>query len=249
MQILYAIMAYGPQIIASEVHSELGRYWRTQGHTFSVLSTADYAEAGEAGAKPFPDEVAEVKVYTIEFKNSLLRRLLRKICSRLFHYGFFLELFWGYRRFLQHHKHAFDIIHVEAAYPLGAVAALASLSVKIPFVVNLQGADVMNVPAYDYGYGRYRLARCLLRFTFKRAAGVRANSERTAALAIELGAKPAKVKVIIRNISDNIYPEVQSPKSLVQSQDTSVLSPQSSVLLLIGFTISANTVVSIELTI
>lgn len=206
MRILYAIMAYGPQIIASEVHSELGRHFRRQGHTFSVLSLEDYSESGEAGATPFPDEAEAVKVFTIKFKNSFGRRLLRKICQRLFHYGFFLELWWGYRQFLKRHKNDFDIIHVEAAYPLGAVAALAAGAAKIPFVVNLQGADVMSLPKYDYGYGRFWLARRLLRFTFKRAAGVRANSEQTAKLALSYGAKPEKVRVILRNISENIYP-------------------------------------------
>ncbi len=206
MRILYAIMAYGPQIIASEVHSELGRHFRQQGHTFSVLSLEDYSETGEAGATPFPDEAEAVKVFTIKFKNSFLRRLLRKICQRLFHYGFFLELWWGYRQFLKKYKRDFDIIHVEAAYPLGAVVALAARTAKIPFVVNLQGADVMSLPKYDYGYGRFWLARRLLRFTFKRAAGVRANSEQTAELARGYGAKPEKVRVILRNISENIYP-------------------------------------------
>lgn len=206
MRILYAIMAYGPTIIASEVHSELGQYFREQGHTFSVFSLEDYNDADAGGANPFPDEVDAVKVYALKFKNSRWRKFLRRGCSYVFKYGFFLELLWGYYRFLKKHKDEFDIIHVENAYPLGTVAALTSLLIKKPFVVNLQGADVMSIPEYDYGYGRYRVPRLLLRFTFWRVPAVRANSEQTAELAKHYGAKASKVKVILRNISRNIYP-------------------------------------------
>jgi glycosyltransferase involved in cell wall biosynthesis len=204
LRVLYAIMAYGPHIIASEVHSELGRAFRQQGHSFSVASPNDYAEAGEAGAKAFPDEATEVRVYNIDFKNSFWRRIIRRICQKLFHYAFFFDLYLGYRQFLREHQNDFEVIHVEAAYPLGAAIALASGKLKTPFIVTLQGADVMNVPAYDYGYGRFWLPRLLLRYTFKRAAGVRANSEQTAQIALELGAQPAKVKPVLRNV---ILPE------------------------------------------
>jgi glycosyltransferase involved in cell wall biosynthesis len=199
-RILYAIMAYGPHIIASEVHSELGKAFRERGHSFSVASPNDYAEAGEAGAKAFPAETGTVEVFNIQFKNSFWRRIIRRICRRLFHYAFFLDLYWGYKQFLRQHKNDFDVLHVEAAYPLGAAIALANRKLKIPFIVTLQGADVMDVPAYDYGYGRFWLPRRLLRYTFKRATGVRANSEQTAKIALELGADAAKVKSILRNV-------------------------------------------------
>ncbi len=201
-------MAYGPQIIASEVHSELGREYRAAGHHFAVLSLNEYGAGGEAGATLFEGEAGVVPLYTIGFGNSFGRRLSRKLVGRLFKYAFFIELVLGLWRFLRAHKGEFDLAHVEAAYPLGAAWALASrlAGVRLPFVLNLQGADVMSLPRYDYGYGRYRLPRRLLNYALRRCAGVRANSEQTAALAIELGADPARVEVIYRNISDQIYP-------------------------------------------
>ena len=199
-------MAYGPKIIASEVHSELGRYFRQQGHEFRVFSLEDYGDTDAGGAAPFLDEADSVPVFALKFKNTRWRRWLRRGCSALFKYGFFLELLWGYYRFLKQHQHKIDIIHVENAYPLGTVAALTSLLIKIPFVVNLQGADVMALPKYDYGYGRYWLPRLGLRLTFRRANFTRANSEQTAVLALHYGAKPERVRVIFRNISTNIYP-------------------------------------------
>jgi glycosyltransferase involved in cell wall biosynthesis len=201
-------MAYGPQIIASEVHSELGREFRDAHNSFAVLSLQDYGSGGEAGATPFEGEEGVVPLHTLSFQNSFARRLGRKIVARLFHYAFFIELVLGLMRFLRRARGNYDIAHVEAAYPLGAAFSIASWLTrsKLPFVVNLQGADVMSLPDYDYGYGRFWLPRRLLRFTFKRCYGVRANSEQTAKLALELGADPARVEVVYRNISDQIYP-------------------------------------------
>lgn len=208
MRILYTIMAYGPQIIASEVHSELGREFRSAGNSFAVLSLEDYGSGGEAGAVLFEGEAGVVPLYTLAFSAKAWRKFPRKLVSRLFKYAFFIELVAGIIRFLGRHRGEFDIVHIEAAYPLGAAWALASRlsGSKLPFILNLQGADVMSLPAYDYGYARYRLPRILLRFAFRRCAGVRANSEQTAGLALELGTDPAKVRVIYRNISDRIYP-------------------------------------------
>lgn len=201
-------MAYGPQIIASEVHSELGREFRAAGNSFAVLSLEDYGSGGEAGATHFPGEAGVVPLHTLRFGNKSWQKFPRKLVSRFFKYAFFLELVFGLAGFLRKHRREFDVIHVEAAYPLGAAWALAGLlsGSKIPFILNLQGADVMSLPAYDYGYARYRLPRLMLRYAFRKCAGVRANSEQTAALALELGADPAKVRVIYRNISDQIYP-------------------------------------------
>lgn len=211
MRILYTIMAYGPQIIASEVHSELGQEFRAAGNSFAVLSLEDYGSGGEAGAVLFPGEAGIVPLYTLAFGLKAWRKFPRKIVSRFFKYAFFIELVLGLVRFLGRHKGDFDVVHVEAAYPLGAAWAVASWlsGSKLPFILNLQGADVMSLPAYDYGYARYRLPRWLLRLAFRRCAGVRANSEQTATLALELGSDPAKVRVIYRNISDQIYPPAE----------------------------------------
>lgn len=208
MRILYTIMAYGPQIIASEVHSELGREFRAAGHQFAVLSLDDYSAVGEAGASLFENEADSVKLYKLTFKNSFWRKSARRIIGRIFHYAFFIELVLGLIQFMRQHKNEFDVAHVEAAYPLGAAWAIASLLTgsRTPFVLNLQGADVMSLPRYDYGYGRFDVPRKLLQFAFKRCNGVRANSEQTASLAIGLQADPARTQVIYRNISDQIYP-------------------------------------------
>ncbi|NWJ44493.1 MAG: glycosyltransferase [Chloroflexi bacterium] len=206
MRILYAIMSYGPQVIASEVHSEIISHYRQNGHKVDVISLADYSGSGEVGAKAFANEAGEVKIHAIRFKRNLLRRGLRWLCGRTIRYAFFLELLWGYVIFLWKHRRDYDFIHVEAAFPLGAVVAISSLLIKLPFVVHLQGADVTRLPEYDYGYARYFMPRMLARFAFRRALGIRAISEVNEAYGLQLGANPDKMTVILLNISDNVYP-------------------------------------------
>ncbi|HEU5097851.1 MAG TPA: glycosyltransferase, partial [Roseiflexaceae bacterium] len=92
-----------------------------------------------------------------------------------------------------------DLLHVEAAYPHGVVAALAAPGV--PLALTLQGADVMNEPAYDYGYGRYAGVRRMLRWVFGRAALVRGDSEQIRDLAVRLGCDPAKATAVPYNIT------------------------------------------------
>ncbi|MEI7554169.1 glycosyltransferase [Candidatus Chlorohelix sp.] len=206
MRILYAIGSYGPQVMASEVHSEVIRHFRQNGHKVDVFSLADYSGNGEVGAKAFDYEADEVTVHAISFKRTLLRRGLRWLCGKTIRYAFFLELLWGYIAFLWKHRRNYDFIQVEAAFPLGTVIAISSLLVKIPFMVHLQGADVTRLPEYDYGYARYFIPRMLARFTFRRALGICAVSEVNEAYALQLGADPDKMAVILVNVSDNVFP-------------------------------------------
>src|SRR5205807_1732867 len=65
--------------------------------------------------------------------------------------------------------------------------------------------DVAAMPAYDFGYARYPLARRLLRFALGRARLIRANSHVTAALARDLGTSDAKIRIVLRNIAWGIF--------------------------------------------
>lgn len=48
-------------------------------------------------------------------------------------------------------KHRIDLIHAHFAYPEGYAAMLAVKAVKNPFVVSLQGHDILRDPSIDYG--------------------------------------------------------------------------------------------------
>jgi glycosyltransferase involved in cell wall biosynthesis len=127
----------------------------------------------------------------------------------LFHYRYFLTLLPRYRLALEHHRP--DLLHVEAAYPHGVVAALAAPGV--PLALTLQGADVMNEPAYDYGYGRYAGVRRMLRWVFGRAVLVRGDSEQIRDLAVRLGCDPAKATAVPYNITWASYLPVDADRA------------------------------------
>jgi glycosyltransferase involved in cell wall biosynthesis len=204
-------MSYEPENINNEVHEELADYYTAQGHQIEVftLRAAGAAHRDRGTETIAPANQPAVKVHTLFFpKTNPLRRFLRGFCQWLFQYNYFLELIFGLRRFLREHDGQYDVIHIEAAYPLGTALelALALNRQKTPTVINLQGADVMSLPRYDYGYGRYPFIRRLLRYTFKRASAVRPNSYYTQDIAFKLGANPAKTQTILRNIGKAIYP-------------------------------------------
>ncbi len=222
LRLLYAIMSYDPANINNEVHEELVDYFQGAGHKVEVLTLkAEGARhRDQAGSQtkfnPTTEKEPELAgnnqpppVHTLLFPPSNpWRRLLRALSQAIFHYNYFLDLVWGLHKFLQQRPGQFDVVHIEAAYPLGTAFTLAKAfsASKVPLVMNLQGADVMSLPRYDYGYARYRLVRWLLGYTFKRAAAVRPNSNYTAGLAENLGAKPEKSRVILRNIGTALFP-------------------------------------------
>ncbi|MEI6043228.1 MAG: glycosyltransferase [Chloroflexota bacterium] len=224
LRILYAIMSYEPENIGNEVHEELVAHFQECGHQVEVLTfrtegaehrdqprktAAQITDTPDSTQSKIQNPKSKIPVHTLFFpRSNRRRRLLRGVVQRVFSYNYFLDLVFGLRHFLRERQGQYDVIHVEAAYPLGTalVLALDSSQEKPPLVVNLQGADVMNLPRYDYGYGRYRLARNLLRYTFKRVAAVRPNSYYTGELASKLGAKPEQTQVILRNIGSATYP-------------------------------------------
>lgn len=190
MKIGYFIIAYGPEFISNEVHEELGLRMRERGHEFVALTLTS------EGQQPLQRRESEngIPIYKIRVGGHNQR-----LAQTIFHYNNFFAVLAGYKRFLREYGHP-DIIHAEAAYPLAAIASLAP-SPGVRIVPNLQGADVLNYPAVDYGYGRYRVPRLLLRRTFRAAAAVRCNSPMMRDLIIRAyGCPPSKAKVILRNI-------------------------------------------------
>ena len=226
MRILYVIMAFGTRFIANEVHAELGRVYQQHGHSFDVLTPAAGEKEEGAGinteirrlgdrterGKGYSEE-KEIVVHVLDFQKQggVGRRAARWVSGRVFHYEFFLELLIAYARFMWRHRRDYDLLHVEAAYPLGTIAALVGLFVRTPIVMNLQGTDVAAMPAYDFGYARYGLARRLLKFALRRSRLVRANSHVTAGLAHDLGVPEAKIRTVLRNIAWGI---IQTPADL-----------------------------------
>jgi glycosyltransferase involved in cell wall biosynthesis len=191
MKITFLIARYGASAISTRPHIELLAAWRAMGADVSVLTLA-------GGDDPPGTELLEgVPVQRLPVDGRAPDRLLKPLGQALFHYRYFLTLLPRYRLALRQHQP--DLLHVEAAYPHGVVAALAAP--KVPLALTLQGADVMNEPAYDYGYGRYASVRRMLSWVFGRAALVRGDSEQIRDLAVRLGCHPAKATAVPYNIT------------------------------------------------
>lgn len=203
MRILYFIGAYGPHLLGNDVHEETCAYLQQQGHSVEVVTPG----AGPDNEQHVPGESASsVRVHRLLPGGGFRTRLARDMSARFLKYDRFIDLLAGYSGFLSRRPGDYDLVHVEAAYPFGAIAALASLRTRIPYVLNLQGADVMSCPEVDYGYARYAVPRRLTSIALRRAKGVRANSYRTEELAIALGASRLRTQTIPRNVRQRAYP-------------------------------------------
>ncbi len=197
MKILYFIGAYGRQYEANEIHYELGREFVRQGHTCVVFSPIPRQELGN---RPMAYTDGEVAVEHGVVDSGPVRRALVGLSWRLFHYPYFLTLWLEYRRFLARHPDA-TVVHADMAYPIGAIAALSGR--PLPLVISVHGGDLIDRP--DYGYGRYGLARLLIRFAFRRATLVRVNSYLMAQMAQRYGCPEGKIRQLPVNIGDRFW--------------------------------------------
>lgn len=195
MKILYIIAQYGRNAISNRPHVELLQAWQALGVTVQVLSLVNADEhAGSEVLEGIPVERLPLRVHW-------LARLDEQISEQVFHYRYLLNLIPQYRAAIA--RHTPDLVHVESAFPHGVAVALARPTV--PFALTLQGADVMNVPEFDYGYGRFGIVRRLLAWAFQRAVLVRGDSMQMRDLALQLGCPVAKACAVPYNITAANY--------------------------------------------
>ena len=205
MRILYAIPSYAPGLIGNRIHVEVIEAWRRMGVETEVVTLT----SGLRGL--VTEEVEGITVHRLPVNRSLLQKAANHAARPLIRYPYWAGALYHYRRFIARQGSRFDLAHVETAFPLGALGVLATVSEQPPLAVTLPGADVMAEPAFDYGYGRFRTVRALLRRVFKAAAVLRADSPMIARLVIGMGADPAKTIAIPFNITDSSFPPPDLP--------------------------------------
>jgi glycosyltransferase involved in cell wall biosynthesis len=202
MRITFLIARYGSNAMSTRPHIELVEEWRKLGADVTILTLAGGDDP------PGTEIVGGAPVQRLPVDGRLPDRLLKPLGERLFHYRYFLTLLPRYALAIRQHQPS--LLHVEAAFPHGVIAALAAPGV--PLALTLQGADVMSEPVYDYGYGRFWRVRQMLRWVFGRAALVRGDSEQIRDLAVRLGCDPAKATAVPYNITWASYiPPASSP--------------------------------------
>lgn len=215
MRLLYFIPRYESAAMGNRIHTEVIAEWRRYGVDTEVISLA-------AGI-PHPTSTVEegITIHRLPVSAGPLLKGANRLVATLLPYPYLAGAAVHYRRFLQRNR--YDLVHIETAFPLGLVAALAPRRASPPLAVTLPGADIMAEPAYDYGYGRFRTVRALLPRIFRRAAVIRADSPQIRDLAITLGADPQRVTAIPYNITADSFPPPDRPLADLRSASRAVL--------------------------
>jgi glycosyltransferase involved in cell wall biosynthesis len=201
MRVLYFIGSYGPEVMGNASHEQTILALRRRGHDVDVLTQVTqpgkplYMRAVHSGVSVFSVNLAA--------RTGRTGGLLRKAAGQLLKYEYIPTLISAYRRQLRAHR--YDLVHVEGAYPFGFVVALAGGST--PYMANVQGADVIDLPEADYGYRRFKLPRVAVRYALGRASLVRSISPLlTEYLVKEKLARPGQVVTVMRSIEESAFP-------------------------------------------
>jgi glycosyltransferase involved in cell wall biosynthesis len=196
ISILYFIPRYDPALMGNRIHAEVIEAWRTHNVNAEVITLT-------AGIRSIQTETHDgIVVHRLPVGANLPVKVANRALDGSLHYPYLAGALLNYRRFLA--THSYDLVHVETAFPLGIIAAMAPN--RPPLAVTLPGADIMAEPEFDYGYGRFRTVRALLKIVFARANVLRADSPQIKSLAVRLGASAAKVTAIPYNITVDSYP-------------------------------------------
>lgn len=204
MNLLYATTSYNAELL-DRVHEEFLQRWLEQGHSATIIvPDPDRARRERWRTETPPSGHPAIPVVRPAVSATWLDRGLNWLSKRLAAYDYFLTFLRAYWLYLRRHPEI-DVIHVESVYPLGAVAAVASLLDRRPFVPTIRGGDLIADDEIGYGFARFRSVRWLLKLTFGRAALVRAVSPGAGRMAEAAGCPPAKLATIPRNIRDEYF--------------------------------------------
>lgn len=207
LRLLYAIPRYGAQFISNETHGEIVRELQRFGIAVDVLSFTTRGGAGGAGG--WGHGFGSERVYRHVQGRHPAERLLAPLARRALHYEYFFSMLAGYRAIARPGR--YDLVHVEGAFPLGAIAALLGRRTRTPYIVTTTGGDLFRLAGQDYGYARFPLPRSLIGVALREARWVRANSHLSARLAYGYGASRERTSVLPVSIADVSYPPPDRP--------------------------------------
>lgn len=201
MRILYAITGYGGEHLGGAIHPELAREILALGHTYEIFAAAHQKDMEGRSAAAVEDGVT---VHRAVCAGRTHLDLVNGLFRPVFRFPWFVPCLIAFVRFLRS-RPPYDVVIAESAYPLGAIAYLATRLVRQPFVVSVTGGDFIASDEANYGYARYRVARLLMRRAFEAAAIVRTVSPYAAEPVRRLGCPPGKLAVLQRNIARGAF--------------------------------------------
>lgn len=200
MRVLYVIAMYGAEYLGNLIHRELGQEFVARGHAFDVFALAS---AREMNGRATESIEQGIRVHRATAAASTRADVLNALAKPLLHYDRFGAGWMALARYLRAQPR-YDVILAEGAYPFGAMCALAGASNNL--LVTVAGGDFIDSHALSYGYGRFRSARALMRYTFQHAAAVRVTTPLVRERIRALDAPPARIELIPRNIASYCYP-------------------------------------------
>ncbi|HZQ09067.1 MAG TPA: glycosyltransferase family 4 protein [Anaerolineae bacterium] len=201
MNILYVIAKYGADYSGNLIHQELGHAFQQRGHPFEVLA---FASARELQGQFTPSVEENIRVYRAPAAGTFQTDAINTLTKPLLHYDRFAAAWWEVRHFFAA-RPSYDVILVESAYPFGALCALAAPH-QMRLIVTAAGGDFIDSYETQYGYGRFRTARRLMRYAFQRASAVRVTTPLVRDRVLALGARPEQITLIPRNIASYCFP-------------------------------------------
>ena len=212
MRVLYVIAMYGPEYLGNLIHRELGQEFIARGHTFDVFALASASEMQGQAAERVE---AGIRVHRAVAAGTTSSAIWNTLAKPIMHYDRFGAGWLALQQYLAQ-RPRYDVILAEGAFPFGAMCALAGA--KENLVITAAGGDFIDSRATNYGYGRFRTARAMMRFAFRRAAAVRVTTPLVRERVVELGAPSERVKLIPRNIAAYCYPPREIPLAQFRAQ-------------------------------
>jgi glycosyltransferase involved in cell wall biosynthesis len=189
------------------IHQEMAFAIKSRGHDYEIAVPFYRTVARSKEPDPFEEGV---RVHRIPSGGRFVVDLVNRLGEPVFHFPSFLSFSSSLRRFLRREP-PFDVVIAEGAYPMGAMACLATRGSGTPLLVSVAGGDFLANLGADYGYGRYWVPRWLMRRTFRAASVVRAIAPYAGAGAIGLGCPPERLALVPRNIAASTFlPEGES---------------------------------------
>ena len=198
MRLLYVIPSYEAAALGNKIHTELIEEWRADGITTEVLTLSARLRA------PTVETVDGVTVHRLP-GGPRWQRGAGSLLQRWIGYPYLPALVSGMRDFARRRGGAYDLMHVETAFPMGYAVTQAQRGLP-PAALSLPGADLMGEREYDYGYGRFGFVRRVLPRILQRAALVRPISPQIEALALEYGSPRATTAMVPYNVTRESFP-------------------------------------------
>ncbi len=200
MRILYCIPRYDADAVGNLMHTEVIAHWNSQGHETHVASLSSREQTITTY------QMDGIHVYHIPTATSMLDKIGNRLLGWITGYPYLFGAWRGFRALLK--REQYDLLHVETSFPLGLITLLARPT-GTPVAVTLPGADVMAVPAFDYGYARNWFVRQAVRWVVAQADLVRADSRQIATLVKTTYDAPAsRVIDIPYNITEPTFPPI-----------------------------------------